>query len=77
MSIQSYTEGIKYKVVDTETAVDIILEESKRMAELLEELLYLSRLDTIDENYHFEKLKLSKIISCSVDRLKGIAIKIT
>lgn len=73
MSIQSYSEGIKYNVVDSGTAVDIILEETKRMTHLLEELLYLSRLDSIEENYRFEKLDLNKLISCSIDRMKAIA----
>jgi two-component system sensor histidine kinase CssS len=75
MSIQSYAEGIKYNVVDSNTAVDIILEESKRMAKLLEELLYLSRLESIEENYHFEKINLNRLVECCVDRTNGIALK--
>lgn len=75
MSIQSYAEGIKYNVIDSNTAVDIILEESRRMAKLLEELLYLSRLESIEENYHFEKISLNKLIECCVDRINGIALK--
>jgi Signal transduction histidine kinase len=75
MSIQSYAEGIKYDVVNSDEAVDIILDESKRMTSLLEELLYLSRLDTIEENYRFEKLNLSKMINDIAERLGGIAQK--
>lgn len=75
MSIQSYAEGIKYDVVDKETAVDIILDESKRMASLIEELLYLSRLETMEENYHFERLNASKILYSIVDRMNRIALQ--
>ncbi|WP_250229752.1 sensor histidine kinase [Anaeropeptidivorans aminofermentans] len=75
MSIQSYAEGIKYDVVDKETAVDIILDESKRMASLIGELLYLSRLETIEENYRFEKLNVSKILHSIVDRMNRIALQ--
>jgi len=56
MSIQSYAEGIKYDVVDKNTAADIIIDETKRMTHLVEDLLYLSRLDTIEENYRFATL---------------------
>lgn len=74
MSIQSYAEGIKYNVVESDTAVHIILDETKRMTRLLEELLYLSRLETIEESFHFEKLQFIRLVSCIVDRLNRIAI---
>lgn len=74
MSIQSYAEGIKYGVVDdNNSAVDIILSETKRISNLVEELLYLSRLDTIEENFRFEKFKLYDLINSCTDRLKVIA----
>jgi signal transduction histidine kinase len=75
MSIQSYAEGIKYKVVDNNTAVDIIVDESKRMSTLVEDLLYLSRLDTIEENYNFNDLDFSELIKSCIERMNGIAIK--
>ncbi len=73
MSIQSYAEGIKYDVVDTSTAVDIIIDETKRVTHLVEDLLYLSRLDTIEENYYFENLDYNTLINTCVERLNGIA----
>lgn len=75
MSIQSYAEGIKYNVIDKEAAVDVILDESKRMTHMVEDLLYLSRLDTIDENYHFSKLDFDEFINSCIERMNGIAIK--
>jgi len=75
MSIQSYAEGIKYEVVDNETAVNIIIDESKRMTHLVEDLLYLSRLDTIEENYHFNNLDFNELINSCIERMNGIAIK--
>ncbi len=75
MSIQSYAEGIKYNVVDQNSAADIIIDESKRMTHLVEDLLYLSRLDAIEESYHFENLELNELINVCVDRMNGIAIK--
>jgi len=75
MSIQSYAEGIKYDVVDSKNAADIIIDETKRMTTLVEDLLYLSRLDTIEENYKFIDLDFSDFICGCVDRMEGIATK--
>lgn len=75
MSIQSYAEGIKYDVVDSGTAIDIIIGETKRMTHLVEDLLYLSRLDTIVENYHFKNLNLDELINSCIERMNGIAVK--
>lgn len=75
MSIQSYAEGIQYDVVDKCTASGIIIDETKRMTHLVEDLLYLSRLDTIEENYHFTNLDLNELINTCIERMNGIAIK--
>lgn len=61
MSIQSYAEGIKYEVVDSNSAVTVILSEIKRMTHLVEDLLYLSRLDAIEENYNYITLDFNKL----------------
>jgi two-component system, OmpR family, sensor histidine kinase CssS len=75
MSIQSYAEGIKYDVVDYKMAADVVIDESKRMTRLVEDLLYLSRLDAIEENYHFEKIEYNEFINNCIDRMHGISSK--
>lgn len=75
MSIQSYAEGIKYEVVDKNNAADIIIEETKRMTHLVEDLLYLSRLDAIEENYHYTALDFNDFINTCKERMSGIATK--
>ena len=45
MAIQGYAEGIQAGVMDTGSAAEVILAESDRMTELVEELLDISRLD--------------------------------
>lgn len=75
MSIQSYAEGIKYDVVESSAAADIIIDESKRLTHLVEDLLYLSRLDAIEENYHCSNLNFSGIVNSCVERMNGIALK--
>lgn len=75
MSIQSYAEGIKYDVVPSTTAVPIILDEIKRMTNLVEDLLYLSRLDAIEENYNYINLNFNELLNRCVDRMNLIAEK--
>lgn len=74
MSIQSYAEGIKYKVVDTDEAADIIIDETKRLTHLVEDLLYLSRLNTIDDNYHYNNLDFNDLIKSCVRRMNTITV---
>jgi signal transduction histidine kinase len=74
MSILSYAEGIKYGVVEKEPAVDVIIAESNRLTRLVEDLLYLSRLDSIQENYHLETVDLREIIDTCVNRMQGLII---
>lgn len=46
MSIQGYAEGLKYNVMkNPENSCDIILKESKRMSDLVDEILFLSKFE--------------------------------
>ena len=47
MSIKSYAEGIKYEVMAPKEASEVILNETDRMTELVEDLLTISRLDSL------------------------------
>lgn len=73
MSIQSYAEGIKYDVVSSDTAIPVILDEIKRMTNLVEDLLYLSRLDTIEESYNYKNLNFNELLVICIDRINLIA----
>lgn len=75
MSIQCYAEGIKYNVVDNSTAIEIILAEIKRMTNLVEDLLYLSRLDSIKENYTYTNIDFNKLIGACVRSINLLAEK--
>jgi len=75
MSIQSYAEGIKYGVTDSTESADIIIDESKRLTQLVENLLYLSRLDAIEENYCLSKLDFNDLIRSCAERISLIAAK--
>lgn len=76
MSIQGYAEGIKYGVVeDTESAVEIIIDESKRLTSIVEELLYLSKLDAMQETIKLESLNVEELIRDCIERVNGIALQ--
>lgn len=75
MSIQSYAEGIKYGVTDGTASADIILDESKRLTQLVENLLYLSRLDAIEENYSYSTLDFNELLLSCTERMNVIAAK--
>ncbi|WP_051560286.1 sensor histidine kinase [Clostridium beijerinckii] len=73
MSIQSYAEGIKYEVIDSNSAVEVILSEIKRMTHLVEGLLYLSLLDAIEENYNYSSLNLNDLLNSYLQRMSLLA----
>lgn len=75
MSIQSYAEGIKYGITDSAASADIIINESKRLTQLVENLLFLSRLDAIEESYCFSKLDANELLRCCIERIGSIAAK--
>lgn len=75
MSIQSYAEGIKYGVTDGAASADVIIDESKRLTHLVENLLYLSRLDAIEENYCLNRLDINELLRGCIDRMSMIAAK--
>ncbi|MDT8717790.1 HAMP domain-containing histidine kinase [Clostridium sp. 19966] len=75
MSIQSYAEGIKYDVVESQSAAEIIMDETSRMTKLVEDLLYLSRLEAIEENYNISSVNFNELIHDCVSRMNLIAAK--
>jgi signal transduction histidine kinase len=76
MSIQGYAEGIKHGVfADAGAASDVIISESLRLAALVDDLLYLSRLETADGIYSLAPIPLSEVLAQCAEKLEGAAIK--
>lgn len=76
MSIQGYAEGIKHGVfADAGAASDVIIAESLRLAALVDDLLYLSRLETADGFYSFAPIPLAEVLAQCAEKLEGAAIK--
>jgi two-component system, OmpR family, sensor histidine kinase CssS len=76
MSIQGYAEGVKDGVFENNSqALDIIVEESNRLKGIVEELIFLSKLETMDDFYKFSKESINEIIEKSVEKVKSLALK--
>lgn len=74
MSIKGYAEGIKYGFMDKDSAADIILQEGDRLGELIEELLYISKMDNITKDYVLVERDLREVLSDCALKQKAIAV---
>ena len=75
MSIQGYAEGIKDGVFDNnEKALDVIVDESKRLKSIVEELIFLSKLESMEGFYKFVPNSINEVIEKSSEKLKSLAI---
>ena len=75
MSIQGYAEGIKDEVFqDKEKALDVIIEESQRLRTLVEEIIYLSKIESSGQPIRLEKKRLNEVIDRSIEKISGIMV---
>lgn len=75
MSIKGYAEAIKYDVIDKDSASDVILEESNRLSEMVEDLLYISKIDNITKDYALVECDIREVLSNCTVKQKARAIK--
>lgn len=76
MSIQGYAEGIKYNVVSNDgEAIETIITETKRLNNLVDDILYLSKIENIDDVYKFINVNLNDLMNNSIKNLTGIGLK--
>lgn len=75
MSISGYAEGIKYGVIDdVGTAADVIISESKKLTGVVEKMIILSELDTLNQPIHMIPVKLYDFINNEIERIHGYAL---
>ena len=79
MAIQGYAEGIQAGVMDTGSAAEVILEESDRMTELVDELLDISKIDMGRQLLAFSEMDIRELLYDSIRAVEpaaagGIAI---
>lgn len=76
MSIQGYAEAIKDGVVtgaDVEKSLDIIAAESQRLKKIVEEIIYLTKLENVQEIFDFAEKNIRPIIERAVNSVKPLA----
>jgi signal transduction histidine kinase len=75
MSIQGYAEAIKDGIVEgneMEKSLDVIIDESKRLKKIIDEMIYLTKLDNVEETFHFETTNIQEIIDQGVKSVKAL-----
>ncbi len=75
MSIRCYAEGIGCGVMDAGKASETILYQSDRLSELVEDLLYISRVDNITGLLEKQENDLRETLSLCAGSLKSVADK--
>lgn len=73
MAIQGYAEGIQAGVMDTGSAAEVILEESDRMTELVEELLAISKIDMGRQQLALSEMDIRELLYDSIRAVESAA----
>ncbi|MCL2881854.1 MAG: HAMP domain-containing histidine kinase [Coriobacteriia bacterium] len=73
MSIKCYAEGIVYDVMDAKKASGTILSETDRLSEMVEDLLAVSRIDTIAGDQRSAMCDLRELLSAAADEQRAVA----
>ncbi len=78
MSIQGYAEALKDGVIPEEErgdSLEIIIKQSRRMKALVDEFIYLSKMESLKESYSFETIILDDAINEAVHAVKSMALE--
>lgn len=78
MSVQGYAEALKDRVIpdeEKEQSLQLIIRESERMKALVDEFIYLSKMETLQENYSFESFNLSDTVNEAVHSVQSLALE--
>lgn len=74
-AIYGYAEGIKNGIFDNqEDKLDIIMEESVRIKQLLEDILLLSKLESHVESFEMKAYSMNQLIVEAIEKIESIAI---
>jgi signal transduction histidine kinase len=72
-AIKCNAEGIERGILDYEKSSRVIISETDRLSEMVEDLLYLSRIDSITTVSKLEECDLRELLSNCVERQRSLA----
>jgi len=75
MSIKCYAEGISFGIMEPKAASETILHETDTLADLVTDLLYISKIDNITTAYTIAETDLTELIRDSAARQKAVALR--
>ncbi len=74
-SIRCYAEGVEYGLMDPKKSGSTIISETDRLSELVEDLLYISRVDSITSHVELHENDLRDTLSLCAENLRPLAEK--
>ena len=74
-SIKCYAEGVECGLMEPKKSGSTIISETDRLSELVEDLLYISRVDSITAHVEMQENDLRDTLSLCAERLRPIAEK--
>lgn len=77
MAIQGYAEGIRDGIFreDADRVLDVISNESMRLKKLVDELIYLSKLETLEDMYQPKLIELKPLVEETMVRVESLAMQ--
>jgi len=75
MSIKCYAEGISYGIMEPKQASETILQETDNLADLVTDLLYISKIDNITTAYRKAEVDVTELLRDSAIRQEAVAAK--
>jgi len=75
MSIKCYAEGISFGIMEPKAASETILQETDKLADLVTDLLYISKIDNISTAYTSAQVDLTELIRDCAARQEAVATK--
>jgi signal transduction histidine kinase len=71
-AIKCNAEGIKKEILPVQKSSDIIIDETNRLTEMVDDLLYTSYIDTTIKKIQWEEQDLRELLSNSIERLTSL-----
>lgn len=72
-AIRSNAEGIEHGILNSEKSSRVIISETDRLSKMVEDLLYLSRMDNITKDSKPEECDLRELLSNCAERQRSLA----